>query len=62
MIRSGCDQEGRSLSWETGIEEVGFEMFLEGCDRGAISYLEGERVPKNRGVVTERITKCLIDL
>ena len=25
------------------------------CYRGAISYLEGERVPKNRGIVTERI-------
>ena len=24
---------------------------------GAISYLEGEGVPKNRGIVTERIRK-----
>ena len=32
-------------------------MFPERCDRGAISYLEGERVPKNWGVVTERIGK-----
>ena len=53
----GCDQEGRRLSWETGIEEVGFEVFLDRCDRGAISYLEGERVPKNWGVVTERSRK-----
>ena len=53
----GCDQEGRRLSWETGIEEVVFEVFPERCDRGAISYLEGERVPKNWGVVTERIRK-----
>ena len=31
-------------------------MFPERCDREAISYLEGERVPKNRGKVTERVT------
>ena len=29
---SGCDQEGRRLTWETGIEEVGFELFPEGCN------------------------------
>ena len=58
VIRSyGCDQEGRKLSLETGIKEVGFEGFPERCDRGTISYLEGERVPKNRGIVTERIGK-----
>ena len=58
VIRScGCDQEGRRLSWKTGIKEVGFEVFPERCNRGAISYLEGERVPKNRGIVTERIGK-----
>ena len=28
-------------------------MFSERCDRGAISYLEGERVPKNWCLVTE---------
>ena len=44
-----CDQKGRKLSWETGVELVGFEVFPEGCDRGAISYMEGEGVPKNRG-------------
>ena len=33
VIRScGCDQEGRKLSWETGIKEVGFEVFPERCD------------------------------
>ena len=51
----GCDQEGRKLSWKTRIKEVGFEVFPERCDRGAISYLEGERVPENWGIVTERI-------
>ena len=30
MIRSyGCDQEGRKLNWETGVEEVGFMVFPE---------------------------------
>ena len=32
-------------------------MFPERCDRGAISYLEGEGIPKNWDVVTERIRK-----
>ena len=45
------------LSWETGIEKVGFEGLLERCNRGAISYLEQERVPKNWGIVTEGIRK-----
>ena len=37
------------------IKEMGFEVFPERCDRGAISYLEGEGVPENWGIVTERI-------
>ena len=58
VIRScGGDQEGRRLSWETGIEESGFVVFPERCNRVAISYLEWERVPKNWGIVTERIGK-----
>ena len=52
-----CVQEGRRLSWNTGIKEVGFEVFPERCDRGAISHLEEERVLKNRGIVNERIGK-----
>ena len=36
---------------------MGFEVFPEGYDRGTISYLEGERVPKSRGIVTEGIRK-----
>ena len=36
---------------------MGVEVFPEGCDRGAISYLEGEIVPKSRGIVTEKIRK-----
>ena len=54
--RCGCNQEGRRLSWETEIEEVGFEVFPERCNRVAISNLEGG-VPSNRGIVTERIEK-----
>ena len=34
---------------------VGFDVFPERCDRGTVSYLEGERVPKNWGIVTKRI-------
>ena len=58
MQSCGCDQKGRKLSWETGTEEVGFGVIPERCDKGAISYLEGEEVPKNRGIVTERIEFC----
>ena len=35
-------------------------MFPERCYRGTLSYLEGERVPKNWGVVTKRIRIYLI--
>ena len=49
MIRSyGCDQKGRRPSWEIRVEQAGFEVFAERCDRGVISYLKGERVPKSR--------------
>ena len=52
MIHSyGSDKKGRRLSWKAGVEQVGFEVFPEGCDGGVISYLEGERVPKNRDIV-----------
>ena len=58
MVQScGCDQKGKKRSWETVVEEVGFEVFPDRCDRGAISYLEGESVLKNSGVVTKRIRK-----
>ena len=57
ILSCGSDQEGKSLSWETGIEEVGFDVFPKRCDRGSISYSEGEKSSKNWGVVTERIRK-----
>ena len=45
---------------ETRIEEVGFEVFPKRCDRWTVSYLEWERVPKNRGIVTKGIREVLI--
>ena len=39
---------------------MNFEVLPEGYDRGTISYLEGERVLKNRGIVAERIRKVFI--
>ena len=39
-----CDQKGRRLRWETVVEQVGFEVSPEECDRGAISDLEGENI------------------
>ena len=42
------------------IYKVCFEVFPEGCDRRAISYLEGSRVSRSRDIVTERIIKCMI--
>ena len=51
---------------ETGgeiiVKEGSFQMFPEGSDRGAASYMEGERVPKSRCIMTERIQKYLCDL
>ena len=32
-------------------------MFPEGNDRGALSNIEGERVPKSRCIMTEGIRK-----
>ena len=53
VIRNyGCDQKGRKLSGESG---VGVQGFTEGCDRFAISYLVGERIPKSRCIMTEGI-------
>ena len=51
----GGTERERRLSWETRVEKVGFEVFPERCDRGTVSYLEEERVPKNWGIVTKRI-------
>ena len=41
---------------------MGVEVFPERYDREAISYLDGERVPKNSGAVTERIRKVIYEL
>ena len=45
------------LGWEARAEEVSFKMFPKRCNRGTISYIERERVPKVRGIVTEGIRK-----
>ena len=37
-------------------------MFPEASDRAATSYLEGEKVPKCRCIMTDGIGKCLCDL
>ena len=39
---------------------MGFEVFPKGCDRGAISYVEGDIFPTNSGIVNERIRKVFI--
>ena len=46
---------GRKLSWETRVEEVGFEVLPKRCNRGTVSYMKGEGVPKDWGIVTEGI-------
>ena len=49
-------REGK-LSWEARAEEVSFEVLPKRCNRGTISYMERERVPKDRGIVTDGIRK-----
>ena len=34
---------------------MSFEVFSKRCSRGAVSYMKGERVPKDWGIVTEGI-------
>ena len=34
---------------------MGFKAFPERCDRGTVSYLEGERVPKNWDVGIRKV-------
>ena len=58
--RSVIRSKGVKLGGETGVKQVSFQVFPKGCDRGIISYLKGERVPKNRGKVTERIRKMFV--
>ena len=58
----GCDQMGRELSGLTGVTQVSFQVLPKGSNRQAISYLEGEIVPKNRGIMTDRIQTSMFDL
>ena len=45
------------LSWKAKTEQVSFEVLPKRCNRGTISYMERERAPKGRGIVTEGIRK-----
>ena len=36
---------------------MSFEVLPKRCNRGTISYMKIERVPKDRGIVTEGIGK-----
>ena len=36
---------------------MGFEVLPKRCNRGTVSYMKGERVPKDWGIVTEGIKK-----
>ena len=49
-------REGK-LSWEARSEEASFAVLPKRCNGGTISYMERERVPKGRGIVTEGIRK-----
>ena len=53
------DVTGRKerLSWEARAEEVSFNVFPKRYNRGTIFYMERERVPKGRGIVTEGVRK-----
>ena len=53
----GCDWGEGKLNWEARAEEVSFEVLPKRCNRGTISYMEREIVPKGRGIVTEGIRK-----
>ena len=47
------------LSWEARAKEVSFKVFPKRCNRGTLSYMERERVPKGRGIVTEGVRKVV---
>ena len=47
------------LSWEARAEEVSFKVLPKRCNRGTISYMERERVPKGRGIVTKGVNVLL---
>ena len=40
------------VSWKARAEEASFEMLPKRCNRRTLSYMERERVPKDRGIVT----------
>ena len=40
------NKKGRRLSRETGLDQVGFEGFPEGCDRGLFLIWKGKEFQK----------------
>ena len=53
----GVTGREEKLSWEAGAEEVSFKVLPKRCNRGTISYMERERVPKGRDIVTKGVRK-----
>ena len=52
------------LSWEARTDKVSFEVLLKRCNRWTISYMEKERVPKDRGIVIiymQGTHECIIE-
>ena len=45
------------LSWEARAKEVSFMVLPKRCNRGTIFYMERERVPMGRGIVTKGVRK-----
>ena len=45
------------LSWEARAEEVSLKVLPKRCNRGTVSYMEREGLPKGRGMLTEGIRK-----
>ena len=63
MIQNyGCDQEGRRQSWETGIEEVGFEVFLKDVTERLFPICKGKEFQRTGALSLKELEKCLIDL
>ena len=45
LVIQDCEEK---LSWEARAEEVSFQVLPKRCNRGTISYMKRERVPKGR--------------
>ena len=58
-FRMKVEGHSRSVIQDCGcvLREVSFKVLPKRCNRRTISYMERERVPKDRGIVTEGIRK-----